>query len=98
MEENGLLNMDNPIHKSALHYVFLASINRAMTSFKTAWNNHPLRNERNWSPQRIWSNGMVDIRNHTLTAVADVAEAEERQSHLLMIQTGMDLIQLHLHQ
>lgn len=56
--------------------MFLARINRAVTSFKTARNNHPLRTERNWSPQRIGSNGMVDIRNHTLTAVADVAEAE----------------------
>lgn len=27
MEENGLLNMDNPIHKSALHYVFLPRLN-----------------------------------------------------------------------
>ena len=76
MEETGLLNMNNPIHKSALHYVFLPRINRAITSFKTAWNNHPLRTEHNWSPQRIWSNGMVDIRNRTLTAVADVAQAE----------------------
>ena len=76
MGENVLLNMDNPIHKSALHYVFLPHINRGITSFKTAWNNHPLRTEHNWSPQRIWSNGMVDIRNRTLTAVAEIAEAE----------------------
>lgn len=76
MEENGLLNMDNPIEKSALQFVFLPRINRAITSFKTAWNYHPLRSEHNWSPQRIWSNGMVDIRNRNLTAVADVAEAE----------------------
>ena len=74
MEESGSLNMDNPIHISALHYVFLSRINRAITSFKTAWNNHPLRTEHNWSPQRIWSNGMVDIRNRTLIAVADIAE------------------------
>mgnify|MGYP000073146047 CR=1 FL=1 len=63
MEENGLLNMDNPIQKSALQFVFLPRINRIITSFKTAWNYHPLRSEHNWSPQRIWSNGMVDIRN-----------------------------------
>ena len=49
MEESGSLNMDNPIHISALHYVFLSRINRAITSFKTAWNNHPLRTEHNWS-------------------------------------------------
>ena len=76
MEENGLLNMGNPTEKSALQFVFLPRTNRAITSFKTAWNYHPLRTEHNWSPQRIWSNGMVDIRNRNLTAVADVAEAE----------------------
>ena len=76
MEDNGLLNMENPIHKSALHYVFLPRINRAITSFVTAWNNHPIRTEHNWSPQRISSDGMVDVRNCTLTAVPDVAESE----------------------
>ena len=45
-----LLNMDNPIEKSALQFVFLSRINRAITSFKTAWNYHPLRSEHNWSP------------------------------------------------
>ena len=76
MEESGLLNMNNPLHKYALHYVFLPRINRAISSFKTAWNNHPLRTENNWTPQRIWVNGMIDIRNHALSAVADVVQVE----------------------
>ena len=84
MEESGSLNMDNPIHISALHYVFLSRINRAITSFKTAWNNHPLRTEHNWSPQRSWSNGMVDIRNRTLIAVADIAEEEPAVDDLVV--------------
>lgn len=41
MEESGLLNMDNPIDKSALQFVFLPRINRAVISFKTARNYHP---------------------------------------------------------
>ena len=76
MEESGLLEIDNPLHKVALHYVYLLHLNRALSSFASAWNNHPLRTENNWSPERIWVNGMMDLRNHQLMAVADVAEQE----------------------
>ena len=53
MEESGLLQIDNPLHKFALHYIYLPRINRALSSFTSAWNNHPLRTENNWSPERI---------------------------------------------
>ena len=76
MEESGLLEIDNPLHKVALHYVYLPRLNRALSSFASAWNNHPLRTENNWSPERIWVNGMMDLRNHQLMAVADIAEQE----------------------
>ena len=77
MEESGLLQIDNPLHKFALHYIYLPRINRALSSFTSAWNNHPLRTENNWSPERIWvSNGMIDVRNHQLMAVAEIVEQE----------------------
>ena len=76
MEESGLLEIDNSLHKVALHYVYLPRLNRALSSFASAWNNHPLRTENNWSPERIWVNGMLDLRNHQLIAVADIAEQE----------------------
>ena len=76
MEESGLLEIDNPLHKVALYYVYLPRLNRALSSFASAWNNHPLRTENNWSPERIWVNGMMDLRNHQLMAVADIAEQE----------------------
>lgn len=68
--------MDNPLHKIALHYVFQPRINQAVSSFKSAWINHPIRTENNWSPQRIWANGMMDIRNRTQSSVADVVNKE----------------------
>ena len=49
MEESGLLEIDNPLHKVALHYVYLPRLNRALSSFASAWNNHPLRTENNWA-------------------------------------------------
>ena len=76
MEESGLLEIDNPLHKAALHYVYLARLNRALSSFASAWNNHPLRTENNWSPERSWVNRMMDLRNCQLMAVADIAEQE----------------------
>ena len=76
MEESGLLETGNPLHKVALHYVYLPRLNRALSSLATAWNNHSLRTENNWSPERIWINGMMDLRNHQLMAVADIAEQE----------------------
>jgi hypothetical protein len=75
MEETGLLDRNDTVHLFVLHYVFLPRINNALDSFREAWNNHPIRTEHNWSPVQIWMNGMIDLRNQHLTAVADVAES-----------------------
>ena len=75
MEEAGILDRNSDLHMFALHFIFLPRINRAIDSFTAAWNQHPIRTERNWTPMRIWSNGMIDQRNRDLNAVADVAES-----------------------
>ena len=74
MEESGLLQIYNPLHKFALHYIYLPRINRVLSSFTSAWNNQPLRTENNSSPERIWVNGMINVRNHQLMAVAEIVE------------------------
>ena len=63
MEQCGILQRGNRIHMFILHFVYLPRINKAIRSFVLAWNQHPLRTERNWSPVQMWTNGMVDIRN-----------------------------------
>ena len=35
------------------------------------WNHHPVRIEKNWSPLRIWTNGMVDLWNNNCQHVAE---------------------------
>ena len=75
MQECGLLDIENPIHKFMLHYVYLPRINHAIASFAAAWNKHPIRTERSWSPEQMWSNGMIDLANGQLRAVADVGES-----------------------
>uniref|UniRef100_A0A7M5X2K0 Integrase catalytic domain-containing protein n=1 Tax=Clytia hemisphaerica TaxID=252671 RepID=A0A7M5X2K0_9CNID len=74
METNGILDRNNDRHIFALHFVFLPRINHSLSSFKSAWNNHPMRTEHNWTPTRMWQNGMVDIRNRNLNTVQDVLQ------------------------
>ena len=50
MEESGLLQRNNSLHKFVLHYIFTPRINKALQSFAASWNHHPMRTERHWSP------------------------------------------------
>ena len=68
----GILNIENSIHRFILHYIFLPRINIVLRSFTSGWNKHPLRTERNWSPERLWTNGMIDLRNVHQTQVAEL--------------------------
>ena len=37
------LDPDNPIHRRAMHYVYLPIINASLDEFRKGWNNHKLR-------------------------------------------------------
>ena len=74
MESFGLLQRGSSLHMLILHYVFVPRINRAIENFVRAWNHHPMRTERNWSPIQMWTNGMVDIRNRSRTSSISVAD------------------------
>ena len=82
LEQTGLIQRDNRVHMYVLHYVFLPRINKAIESFGLAWNHHPMRTERNWSPLKMWANGMLDIRNHGCTGVSDVAGSDQNVDDL----------------
>ena len=49
----GFLDIENEVQKFILHYVFLPRINHVIKSFMRGWNSHPLRNERNWTPEQL---------------------------------------------
>ncbi|KAJ7318915.1 hypothetical protein OS493_036906 [Desmophyllum pertusum] len=77
MEESGLLrDRQPPAQVCSSFHLFATHKPEHYQVFASAWNNHPLRTENNWSPKRIWVNGMIDIRNHQLMAVADMMEQE----------------------
>ena len=39
------------------------------------WNSHPLRSERNWTPEQLWANSMTDLRYSHVTHVTEVQES-----------------------
>ena len=39
------------------------------------WTSHPLQSEHNWTPEQLWANGMMDLRNSHVTHVAEVQES-----------------------
>lgn len=55
-----------------LQAIFCPRINHCLTEFACAWNHHPLRTERNWTPKKIWLNGVLDPGNEDLTAIRDI--------------------------
>jgi len=53
LENNGVLDVDNPKHVYLLHKVFIPRINSHLETFRKAWNCHPLSSERNYSPNQL---------------------------------------------
>ena len=68
LEEQHLLDPLSAFDLFVLHTVFLPRINHCLNEFIECWNNHPMRNERNWSPKKIWLNGMINPNNLGHTA------------------------------
>ena len=63
MEDSGVLNITNPSHMFALHFVFLLRINQALQEYLQAFNHHKIRIAQNWSPYQMWINNMMNPDN-----------------------------------
>ncbi len=74
MEAHGILNPEDSLDLFVLHCVYLTKINTHLAMFTDAWNSHPLRMEHNWSPRRIWLNGVLDPQRASQTAIRDIVE------------------------
>jgi hypothetical protein len=59
LEAEGVLDPTNDCDLFVLHHVFVPRINKSLTEFSRAWNAHPLRTERNWTPQQIMANSLI---------------------------------------
>ena len=71
MEAIGILDPTNEVDLFVLHCVFLPRINKALTEFLRAWNLHPVRTARNWSPHQIMVNSMIQQEDTLDTVSAD---------------------------
>lgn len=69
LEEQHLLDPLSEFDLFVLHTVFLPQINHCLKEFSESWNNYPMRNEKIWSPKKIWLNGMINPNNVGQTAV-----------------------------
>lgn len=56
----GILCPDNDADIFCLHYIYIPRINKSLSSFMEAWNNHPLSSERNRSPVQLYLGGSLD--------------------------------------
>lgn len=72
LEDIGLLDPEVTLDLYVLQAIFTPRINQYLTEFACAWNHHPLRTERNWTPKKIWMNGVLDPNNQDLTAIRDI--------------------------
>lgn len=76
LEERMLLDGTNELHLYCLHFVYLPIINAALDELTGQWNNHPVTTECNFSPNQLWLQGMLSLRNSGYSAVMDVTNGQ----------------------
>ena len=54
MENQGLLNQDNRLHRMAPHFVYRPRIQRSLDEFALTWNYHKIDTERNRTPRQLF--------------------------------------------
>lgn len=59
MEATGILDPSDDADPFLLHCVYLSRMNKSLHDFARAWNHHPIRTERNWSPRQIMFNSLI---------------------------------------
>ena len=73
METTGILDPWSDTDLFVLHSVFLPRLNRALHEFALAWNLHPVRTVHNWSPKKIFLDGVLD--ESSASGVRDVVDS-----------------------
>lgn len=54
LEDMGLLDMGNPVHRICLYLVFQPRVQASLDRTVAAWNNHRVRTARNRTPNAMW--------------------------------------------
>jgi hypothetical protein len=74
MESVNILDPDDDVHLFSLHTVFLPRINKHLELWRKAWIKHPLRTERNLSPEQLWTVGLQKIAGSSHHIAKEVFE------------------------
>ena len=62
MEDTNVLDISNPIHRFALHFIFLPRIQAALSHWLIVHNNHGVRTAGHQTPEQMWFTNIVKQR------------------------------------
>lgn len=100
MEDEGILNADNDTDIFCLHYVFIPRINKSLSSYREAWNNHPLSSEGNRSPLQLYTGGslgnplfdeQIDLASYGVDVEAISDEETEEEAGVVVPVVDLEL-------
>lgn len=80
LEERMLLDTTNELHLYCLYFVYLPLINATLNELIGRWNNHPVTTKCNLSPNQLWLQGMISLRNSGYSAVIDVTNGKTQSN------------------
>ena len=69
--------MENEMHLWSLHLVFLPRLCADLSTWRRAWNQHPIRTEHNKTPQQLWHNSFIIHRNSHYSSIRNVVDSTE---------------------
>uniref|UniRef100_A0A8C2WY87 Integrase core domain-containing protein n=1 Tax=Cyclopterus lumpus TaxID=8103 RepID=A0A8C2WY87_CYCLU len=72
VENDLVLDPSDSIHLFCAQHVFLPRLQRDLDVFRMGWDNHPLRTERNLSPQQLWTIGLLQNPIDDLAEVVSI--------------------------
>jgi len=90
LEDLHLLDPEKPTDMYSLHFVFLPIIQQHLDMFQEGWAHHPLRTERNQTPQQLWIKGIhaITTSNEVITGL-DVSSIMFCCNNLYFVVLGL---------
>lgn len=76
-----MLDVESELDLYCLHLVYIPIINRSLSQFKEAYNNHPLSTERNMTPAQLWTNDVLRPENSNRTPARQIMDPASLQSY-----------------
>lgn len=80
LEKEGYLDISNEAHFFCCHYVFLPRLQDDVDTFRSGWDNHPLRTESNMTPNQLWVLGRT---HHPIPPHGALTEAHFNWDNLM---------------